>query len=340
MYRVLSFSVCCMAFFLGALPLFAQMGGAGTELTMAMLPAHPRPGENVLVSVESYNIDLNRAEVRWFINDVLVKTGLGEKQLSVLAGSGGETKTVRVVAIGENGSTYSSSVVIRPAEVTLLWQAQSYTPPFYRGKALMPYQGTVLVAAIPSFTRGKSTMSAESLIYTWTEGDTVIGDSSGKGKNLFVFQGSIPMRPKTISVLVESPDRTMTAEASIDVAPVAPRLLFYEEHPRFGLLPKALTGSFLLEGDETRIDAIPYYFETSTRAGGDMVYGWQMNYSPLESERKPFLILRRSSNAAGRTNLFLEARSADESKTFQAGEGKLTIEFPQKAFEFDPTVAN
>ena len=340
MYRVLSVFVCFMTFLIGAVPLFAQIGGGGTELTMSMLPEHPRPGERVLVSVESYNIDLNRSEVRWFVNDVLIKTGLGEKNLSLLAGSGGETKTVRVIALGENGATYSSSVVIRPAEVTLLWQAQSYTPPFYRGKALMPYQGTVLVAAIPSFARGKGVMPAESLIYTWTEGDTVVGDSSGKGKNLFVFQGSIPLRPKTISVLVESPDRTMTAQASIDVAPVAPRLLFYEEHPRFGLLPKALIGSFLLEGDETRIDAIPYYFETGTRTGGDMVYAWQMNYSPLESEKKPFLILRRSSDTAGRTNLFLEARSTDENKTFQAGEGKLTIEFPKKAFEFNPPVAN
>lgn len=340
MYRLLSAFVFCTAFFLGAFPVLAQIGGAGTELTMSMLPQHPRPGERVIVSVESYNIDLNRTEVRWFVNDALTKTGVGEKQLSLSAGKGGETKTVRVIALGENGATYSSSIIIRPAEVTLLWQAQSYTPPFYRGKALMPYQGTVLVAAIPSFTRGKSMMPAESLIYTWTEGDTVVGDSSGKGKNLFVFQGSIPMRPKTISVLVESPDRTMTAQASIDVAPVAPRLLFYEEHPRFGLLPKALIGSFLLEGDETRIDAIPYYFETNTRTGGDMHYAWQMNYSPLETEKKPFLILRRSSNAAGRTNLFLEARSADDNKTFQAGEGRLMIEFPQKAFEFEGAVTN
>ncbi|MDO8619880.1 MAG: hypothetical protein Q7R64_00855 [bacterium] len=317
--------------------LLAQTGGVGTELPMTVLPEHPRPGEAVEVSVESYNIDLNRAEVQWFVNDKLVKTGLGNKRLTVSAGRNGETTVVRVVAIAENGIIYSASATIRPAEVNLLWQAQSYTPPFYKGKALMPYQGTVLVAAIPSFTRGKSTMSPGSLIYTWSEGDNVIGDSSGKGRNLFVFRGSVPLRTKTISVLVESPDRTMSAEASINVTPVAPRLLFYENHPRYGLLiSKALANSFTLSEDETRIDAVPYYFESDTKTGSALLYEWQMNYSPLTFETSPFLILRRASNAAGRTNIFLEVRDTDEQKTFQAAEGKLMIEFPQIGFEASP----
>ncbi len=339
MHRLFVFLIALMVFSAGG-PVFlhAQTTGVGTELVVGVTPEHPRPGESIVVSVESYNIDLNRAEVQWFVNDKLVKTGAGIKHLTVTAGRSGETTTVRIITIGENGNIYSANVIIRPAEVNLLWQAQSYTPPFYRGKALMPYQGTVLVAAMPSFTRGKSTMSPNSLIYTWKEGDDVIGDSSGKGKSLFIFRGSIPLRTKTISVLVESPDRTMSAEASIDISPVAPRLLFYENHPRYGLLSaRALGKTFTLEEDETRVDAIPYYFESPTRTGSDFVYEWQMNYNPIITEKDPFLILRRSSNEAGRTNLFLEVKSSDEQKTFQAAEAGLIIEFPQKGFEVTPT---
>ncbi len=322
-----------VALFFAGVPfsLSAQTGSVGTELSMALSPEHPRPGEQAVVSVESYNIDLNRSEVTWFVNDKVVRRGTGEKRITVFTGKGGERMEVRVVALGENGNTYSASLVLRPAEVNLLWQAESYTPPFYKGKALMPYQGTVLIAAIPSFTSGTSVMPASSLIYTWKDGDSVIGDSSGKGKNLFVFRGEIPVTIKTISVTVESPDHAMIADAAITVVPVAPRLLFYEDSPLYGLLfGKALTGTVPLSGDEMRVGAMPYYFETSARAGRDVVYNWQLNYAPLSGQKTSLLTLRRSTNDAGFSDLFLEAHSADEEKSFQAAERKVTIEFPEK----------
>ena len=261
----------------------------------------------------------------------MVLRGTGEKRITVFAGKGGERLEVRVVALGENGNTYSASLTLRPAEVNLLWQAGSYTPPFYKGKALMPYQGTVLVAAIPSFANGASVMPASSLIYTWKEGDTVVGDSSGKGKNLFVFRGDIPVNIKTISVTVESPDHTMFADAAITVVPVSPRLMFYEEHPLYGMLTgKALVGRFTLSDDEVRVSAIPYYFETNTRANKDIIYDWQLNYAPLSGQRTSVVTLRRSTNDSGFSDLFLEAHSADEEKSFQAAERKVTIEFPEK----------
>ncbi|KKW10967.1 MAG: hypothetical protein UY50_C0023G0013 [Parcubacteria group bacterium GW2011_GWA2_49_9] len=311
--------------------LFAQSGSVGTELSMAIFPEHPRPGEQTVISVESYNIDLNRSDVTWFVNDNVVKRGVGEKKITVVAGKGGERMDVRVIALGENGNTYSTGLTLRPAEVNLLWQAGSYTPPFYKGKALMPYQGTVLVAAIPSFTTGASVMPASSLIYTWKEGDNVVGDSSGKGKNLFVFRGEIPVNIKTISVTVESPDHTMSADATITVVPVSPRLMFYEEHPLYGILfGKALLGGFTLSGDELRISAIPYYFETDTKTTKDLVYDWQLNYAPLSGQSTSVVTLRRSTNDAGFSDLFLETHSTDENKSFQAAERKLTIEFPAK----------
>ena len=321
-------------FLLGTQTALAQVGNTGTELTMVLSPTHPRPGEEVTVSIESYNFDLNRSEVHWFVNDLPVKTSTGGKTFTVKAGRNGEATTVRVLAIAENGNTYSVNTLIRPAEVNLLWQAQSYTPPFYRGKALMPYQGTVMVVAVPSFARGTSTMAPESLIYTWKDGDDVIGDSSGKGRSAFAFRGSVPLRTKTISVLVESPDRTMSAVASITVSPVSPRLLFYENHPRYGLLlSKSLENTFTLEEDEVRIDVIPYYFETAgARTSKDMVYDWQMNYTPLDSSKDPFIVLRRSSDSEGHTSLFLEARSVDEQRAFQAADATLMIDFPLKGF--------
>ena len=124
------------------------------------------------------------------------------------------------------------------------------------------------------------------------------------------------------------------AEASVDIVPVAPRLLFYEEHPLYGILPKALIGSFFMWGDETHIGVFPFYFETDARASAQISYGWEVNYQPVSNERGPSITLRRATYAGGKSNLFLEAKSADEEKLFQAAEERLTIEFPAKAPSF------
>ena len=55
------------------------------------------------------------------------------------AGSLGKTQKVTVNGVENDGTSITQSISVMPASIDLIWQAHSYTPPFYKGKALFPH---------------------------------------------------------------------------------------------------------------------------------------------------------------------------------------------------------
>lgn len=307
--------------------LFAQTG-IGSDLSVLIRPENPRAGALVELEAENYLIDLNSADFVWSVNGEIRKEGKGEKKFSVRLGALGTVTEVSVTATAIGGQVLIKNLSFNPAEVDLLWQTNGYTPPFYKGKALFPYQGTVLVAALPQFAdKDGGLIPSKDLIYTWKEGDTVIGDSSGLGRNLFVFRGEIPIRDKTVSVIVATIDGTQRASESLTVSPIAPRLLLFENHPLYGFrFERALMEGFELSGEETKIAAFPFYFEVFKRAHSDLTYKWGLNYRALPDEHLPEIIIRRVTIGGGSS--LISANAESKSHSFQAANNKLSVLFP------------
>src|SRR5688572_16598777 len=86
---------------------------------------------------------------------------------------------------------------LKAQEVDLLWQAETYTLPFYKGKALWSKESRVKLLAIP---RGPGVGNPLNLTYKWTKNGTVLGNINGVGKNTIAFTDSIISRPQTIQV--------------------------------------------------------------------------------------------------------------------------------------------
>lgn len=299
-----------------------------------MSPAHPRPGELVNLEAETFSVDLNAADISWSVDGKVLKKGIGQKTFSVVAGSLGSATKVSVTASEPDGYVLAQEVVLRPAQVDLLWQANSYTPPFYKGKALLPFQGTALIAAVPRMVNesGKP-LPASSLIYTWKEGDNVIGDSSGHGKNLFVIKSRVPIRPKPISVLVETTDGELQAESTLVISPVQPKVTLYENHPLYGIrFNKANNAGFSLIGDEMKVSAVPFYFETPRRNASAIAYRWSLNFAELPQEKKADIVLRRSSEEGGTANIALEAEQTG-SNYLQVARAETSIVMTNRLFE-------
>ena len=147
-----------------------------------------------------------------------------------------------------------------------------------------------------------------------------------KHASVFLTQSRLPIRATEVSVFVVSPDKTLAAEKSETIAPVPPRLLLYENHPLYGLrFEKVLNGAFALQGDETRISAVPFFFETKTRsARSPLSFTWSLNFASLEREKTSELTLRRSSSRGGRAELAVEARN-EEPKSFQTARAAMNI---------------
>ncbi len=325
-----------LLFFLSAFPLAssAQFGVGGADaLTLTITPERPGAHTRVEASLESFVADLTRSFIRWSVNGKVIKEGDGEVSADFETGSFGETTRLSVSALTFDGQVLSKTLTLRPAEVTLVWQANSYTPPFYKGKALFPLQGVGTVIAIPAFPDGEGGfMNPKELIYTWSEGGNVTSDGSGFGKDAFAVIGRIPIRPLVIGVDVATRDSSLNGRGEITIEAIQPVLRFYEDHPLYGLrFERALNGSFALSGKEIKVSAVPYYFEASRRSAPAISYDWSLNGAALARERSPAVTLRRISDESGLSRLSLQAQHGD--KLFQGSETAVTIEMREKLFE-------
>jgi hypothetical protein len=112
--------------------------GLEERLTLNTIPEKPGANQDVYAEIESYAIDLSRSQVTWLINGVIKKQGFGERTFSFKTGPLGSSMNLRVVAISPQGQSIEEEIVIQTSEVDLIWKADSYTPPFYKGKALFP----------------------------------------------------------------------------------------------------------------------------------------------------------------------------------------------------------
>lgn len=155
---------------------FAQSGSVDIIVT----PENPVPLSKIQLTAVSYDIDLDQAKITWAYNGKIIPdgTGIGVKTITMIAPNSGVSGnvTVTVEAIGMDPAT--AQATLNPASVDILWQAvNSYTPPFYKGKA-KPSTGAVIRAtAIPAYSAPKQ------VSYNWKQNDDARQSASGVNKN-------------------------------------------------------------------------------------------------------------------------------------------------------------
>jgi len=293
-------------------PVQAQIPTALDGLTISVTPENPAPEGTVSFSATSVRIDLNRADIYWYVNGTLSKKGRGEKQFTMTAGKIGSTTRVRAVATSTGGEQVEATIVVRPVIIDLLWQADSYVPPFYKGKELFSFQSEIHFIALPQFTAsGGTPINPSGLVYKWTKDGTVQGSLSGYGKQKFTTVGSVISRPIRIEVEVSTLDGTITSKKSLVVDASSPEIIFYENNPLLGVrFERALSGDINLAGDEIKINAYPYFFSTAKK--NDMRYNWSMNNTKIpNSQNKSDITLRKPAQTSGKSLVSLKIENSE-----------------------------
>jgi len=250
------------------------------DVTLQITPSSPKAFEGVEINILSFSVDLGRAEIFWYINDGLVKSGVGEQNLIFTTGTLGSLSKVDVVVIPTAGGKISGSATIRPAEVDLLWEAHSYTPPFYKGGAHATSESLIKITAIPHlFINTGSPIDQSQLIYSWEQDGNILGRSSGFGKNNIVVSAHTVQRGKTrVTVTVSSFNETLRAQSSIAIRSEEPKILFYEKHPLDGVrYGQALQDDFLINNEEITIHSEPYFFSLDDVFNNNILYEWFVN---------------------------------------------------------------
>ena len=311
----------------------AQVSGdASSSNTGSLLaetnPQYPGPNSDVTVSLISYQIDLNRADITWTINDKLFKSGRGEKVMVIKTGNFGETVRIFVTAETGAGEILEKELSITPLGIDLLWEAETYTPPFYKGKAVYTNQAEIKVIALPIFfdTDGNK-IAPSDLIYKWTIDRQVSRDFSGYGKNIIKIPPKTIAPQTTIEVQVTDFEGTLSMKKGVILDPVQPKVLVYENNPLYGILnQRAIKGNLSLLSAEITLSAIPYFFSTKNRDDGTIRYRWSLNGKILPAlNNRSDATFRPEDGVSGKSSVSITAENP--TAFLQSGRADLFIQY-------------
>jgi hypothetical protein len=296
------------------------------ELGVNVLPTYPKPNDTVSINLTLYTDDLNSANINWYKDGKEVLSGKGETTYSFKTGPAGTENKITIDVSLLSGASFSKTLTLNPVSVDLVWEANSYVPPFYKGKALHPRQGSLKLVAIPEFIKNGKRISSANLIYQWSNGLDVYQSQSGYGKNVVTIDGSLLGKEEKIKVSVTDPITNLVAQGSINITPVDPEIIFYENDPYYGnIFDSAVTGAYSLKTDEVQILAAPFYF---TKESGDaLTYLWQLNGQTISNLAGSLTAVfrRPEDKTTGTSNVSLQIDNAN--KILQQANNNLMISF-------------
>lgn len=299
-----------------------------TSLSLEILPENPGPNQSVVATVSSYDTDLNAARISWSINGQIKDSGTGKKTFTFVTGGAGTATRLSVTAVTAEGETISKTYSFRTSNVDLIWQANGYVPPFFKGKTLFSYQNPITFVAVPHLVGSNGQeIPAKNLIYTWTRNGSVAGDFSGYGKNTYTVVPSIISRPLEIHVEVTSPNNDAVGSADTVAAPVDPLVLLYPKDPLQGIkFNNAIGSNIVLNTREIEILSVPFFFGATTASDQKLLYTWNINGVDVpEANNQQSQVFRPKEGTAGTSNVGLEIKNS--SKVLQYSSINFNLKF-------------
>ena len=256
--------------------------GAESALSISLSPQYPAPQSTVRLTLQSSLYDLDSSSVTWTVNGQEVAQGDAITFVDVKTGPLGSKTDVQADITSAGDTAFATATVI-PASIDLLWESDSYVPPFYNGRALPSAGSRVHLVALTHFVRpGGGEVPADQIVFTWTRDSEVLGDLSGRGKSSITVDGPTLFGTETIVVEAASVDGSIAGQALLRIPDTEPRLMLYEDHPLFGVLyHQALGVTTFVPKNEMSFIAIPYFASAAASGDTSLQYEWQVNQSPV-----------------------------------------------------------
>ena len=283
--------------------------GIVEQISTTIVPKIPSPLEKTTISIESFSSDLNKSTIVWKADGKIIKQGKGERTISFFAPESGKTLNISLTITKEEGGTIQRSFSFSPANVDIIYEAETYTPPFYKGKALFTSESNIRYIAMPNFVGSNGQkISPDNLVYTWKINDSVIQDVSGYGKRVFETKGKIIQRTTKVGVDVSAVNSDLKAKDFVIIDVKQPEVVLYENNPLLGVVyEKGIFGSFLLDRPEVELQSIPYFFSSKQKDSSEVDYVWKINGEIAEiGSKSSYSRFRNDTGKAGRSVISLD----------------------------------
>lgn len=317
-----------LSFFLMGASASAQIP-AGDFIQLTTVPEFPRSAQNVVVSLKSSSVDLQNSAITWTVNGAQKEKGKGVTSIETQTGKPGSATRINAAITTNQGVTVQKSLTIHPADVDIVWEADSYIPPFYEGKPSFSYQSNLKIVAVPNFyTSTGARIDPKTLVYTWKQDSTVLGSQSGYGKDSLTIKGAVVAKPITIGVEVNGSERR--GQAELDFEAVAPYIVFYEENPLYGTMyNKAIKDTHPMKSGEITFTAVPYFFSNSGIKNNSVEYTWTINNRErTDLKTAKSITLRTKEDVEGISIVGLRLRNLQD--IFQSANKSFNVQFAKE----------
>lgn len=281
-------------------------GGFSVVLT----PKFPAPSEVVTAKVVSNAFNIDNSLITWVVGGKVRLEGVGKKDFTFTTGEAGTEIPLRVEVTTPDFGVVAKNINIRPSDVDILWEADTYTPPFYKGKALATSQSYIKVLGVPSFVdKTGSAISSDNLIYFWKKTYTPNPNDSGVGRNTYFYRAAYTFNDDTIETTVSSPDNGLSINKKTKISILEPKIVFYERKPLEGVrYENSLLGNFTIKEQEVTLRAEPYFFSLITANNNGAAFTWQLDRKNLDvsPDRKSEFTLRKPESGSGHAGISIK----------------------------------
>jgi len=304
-------------------------------VSVTITPEYPGPFTETVISVESFNTDLDRTTITWIQNGTVVSKRIGQTAFTFTTGALGNRDTIQMRAQTTEGSVINKTITIVPSRVILLDESTGYISPFYKGKNKYALDGTVRIHAIPEIYENGKLVDPRSLMYVWEIQHTKIPNISGFGKNTIILGSDITYRTKAvITVTVSTLDGAINGRGGLALHPRTPLIRIYKNDPLIGInFNEAVIGDNTLTEQELNLEIFPYFFDIQSRLSPNITYSWSMNGTVLDTQTPQYsLTVRNDSNTEGRSRIDVSATHAQH--FIQESNDRLYILYGNKNSQF------
>ncbi|TSC69347.1 MAG: hypothetical protein G01um101466_71 [Parcubacteria group bacterium Gr01-1014_66] len=290
-----------LIFFL--VPLRAHAQFVPNTFSLNAAPETPGAGETVVITASTPTTDENTLIFTWTIDGITRNdlSGQGKNRITLIAGKIGVITRISVRARRVSNQEFASaSLTIRPANLSLVWHAQTLIPRWYQGKALPSARAIVRVSAIPEFVVSHVSLKPESLIYRWSFDDEeqVL---AGVGEQVLTIRTKdFADSSHDIRVVVEDVNKQIRKEAQIFLTTTEPEGNIYLKTPSGGVEFRRSITRFSPYANSSMLDFQfePFFFPVATRKA--LSYQWQTGQAAVSgSPQNPYLLTIQTAGQSG-----------------------------------------
>lgn len=304
------------------------------QLSVDFSTNFPEPKQFVSVKIESYQSNLDKAEIRWLVDGVLIKEGLGLKDFTFTAGEIGEEKILTIRIIKEDGSLLEKKYSIIPNEVDIYYEAETYVPPFFKGRPEFSPQSDVYLIAVPNLIDQNNKQIPDNLIvFEWKINGEVDDKNSGVGKSTYHYVSGLLPKPISASLTISAVNSDQRAKTSKLIEPIKPSVSVYEKNPAYGtIFEQTIKNDFVLNRDEIEVVAVPYYFSNNILQKG--IFNWFLNGNKIDGFNKNVVVFRKIQDGQSQNQVKITVENNNDILQEAYGVFNLNFENSKNNFNF------